>query len=183
MPVRRPVAATLAALCLVLGLVSARPARALTCVPLSETIPRLDVAVEGKVLAIPGDGTVRLRVNRYYKGTGPAVLVGQVDGLAQGTGRMDWQRAPRVGDRLLIGFTEDMGKPRNTVCNLFEYLAPGEEPPAPLREWLGPGQPPEGGAEERADRLLLWLIPPGVLALGFLLWRLRHRAVRKGPPV
>lgn len=124
-----------------------KPALALQCVGPEEVIKKMDLIVRGDVVAMPQPGQVELNINRWYRGEQVTTrLVGEV-GSGQ---RMDWERAPKVGDRLLIGFRSQEGKLVNGPCDLFVFTGPGGEADPKLLLLLGPGQAVDGNPETGA---------------------------------
>lgn len=126
-----------------LGFVSAftEPALALSCPSPETTIATMDVVATGQVVSVPLRRVVHLKVQRYYKGYGPALLSARLRGVAN---LDDWIHQPSVGDELLIGFTQERETLVNGPCHLYLRLR-GDSLPASLSELLGPGQEPVPG--------------------------------------
>ena len=160
------------------GLGFARAGQALTCIPLPDTVAKMDVIVRGKITAMPAQGVLELAVSRYHKGgDGSAHLQAEVTGLGRGH-RMDWDYVPQVGDELIIGFVQRGGALVNDVCNLFVQLKQGQKPPAHLVSLIGEGQPvSQHELAPRKAPLLWWAMAgaPLLLLAAWAVWRRRSR--------
>lgn len=112
---------------------------ALSCVEIERQLPQLETVVQGRITEI-AQGRVQLAVERYFKGSGPAELAGDVVSLGQGH-RMDWIREPQQGDQVVIGFKQGAHGLVNDLCTPLINLSAGERIDMGL---LGSGRPPTG---------------------------------------
>lgn len=148
------------------------PARAVECVGLAHQLPKLDTVVDARIREIPATGRVRLDVMTYYKGTGGPSLEAEVFGLGVGD-RMDWNRTPRRGDRVLIGFVRKNETLWNEICQPLIVLGAKEPIPADISALLGPGRPTGIAAE--APPQTPWLLIGGLGAAGLgIIWYIRR---------
>jgi hypothetical protein len=162
--------------------------QAVSCAPLEPGLPGFELLVRGKLVAIPEHGAVQLSVSRYFKGSGPVRLQAEVSGIGQGQ-RMDWSAEPRLGDEVVVAFRRDGAALRNTICNPFVILKPGEETPTWVTTQFGQGVSPEplpappdqGGKTEGAGRPVLWLQLLGGAAVVGLIMLARREFRRRFP--
>jgi hypothetical protein len=133
----------LVALAMMVAMMTPSGVQAVSCAPMEPGLPRFEVVVRGAISAIPKGGVMHLRISRYYKGTGPWLLVAEVEGIGQGH-RMDLLKEPRVGDEVVIALRREGARLVNTLCNPLTFVKAGEESPKWVIDQFGHGLPPEG---------------------------------------
>jgi len=165
-------------------IVPSRGNAAIACAPMQPGLPGFELVVRGTISAIPMSGMMHLRASRYYKGTGPWLLVTEVQGIGQGQ-REDWVQALKAGDDIVIALRREGNSLHNTICNPLTIVKQGEESPRWVIDQFGPGVPPEGEEppQDQGRRPAIWIqliggaAVAGLIAAGFK--RYRHHFFKR----
>ncbi|MFZ5824566.1 MAG: hypothetical protein ACOY94_09585 [Bacillota bacterium] len=147
------------------------PASALSCIDPVSVLDSQQVVVQGTVTSRPVKDKITVTVDRYFRGTGPAVIQAEIQGIEPRNDQ--WMNNPQVGTSYILGFVTENGNLVHRPCDLFFDLS-NWQPSAELKAKLGEGTKPlEGSGQPSTGGTGTGAAPgaPEATAAGGLPWR------------
>jgi hypothetical protein len=164
-------------LCVGNGVMASKP-----CGPAESAAPHRDVVVTGQILAWPVPRLLVLKVDRYYRGSGPQIVVAEHPGwLAPSSNAWRGYWRSRLHGWIspqapwLYTFHISGNRWINSGCDPNDPIGPDMRK---LIQSLGEGTPPEPGIGLHSAFIWDFPLKVGLLTAGWLLWRrLKRRKV------
>lgn len=136
---------------LVSGLVSGgRPAAALSCVRPIDRLDKMDLVIQGTITEIPQKQWALVKVERYFRGTGPEHIQVEYRGIGGdfGSDRYAWAQTPVQGMNAIIELGKDAQGYYTQPCGLILPVEPESDEVKQALAALGEGTAPEPGTSE-----------------------------------